>query len=103
MAQPHQDDFDRLRAEAVQARLQAIQTQLAVGLTLCAMAEIEIIHGEMDEARKLVERLLHSTEVIRFHLDEPNHVPPSSLPDLRNQLAQLKNRIRNVEMQLRTT
>ena len=63
----------RLHTEAAQARLQAIESQLALGATLCSLAETEIVYSRIAEARRIIEKVQHSVESIRYHLDEPNH------------------------------
>ncbi len=93
-------DFNRIRAIAAQTRSLAIESQLAIALTLCATAESQIHLGQIDEARTVIQNLLHKAELIGCHLDEPCHVPAVSLPDLRERLAKLKDRIRDVEKQL---
>ena len=97
------DHLDRIRIEAAEARLRAIQSQLAAAFTLCGTAETAIRLGQFDEARTVVQKLLYGAEAIRHHLDEPRHVPPASVPNLREQLAKLENTIRNVEQQLGNT
>ncbi len=92
--------FDELRTAAADVRLRAIQSQLAAAFTLCATVETAIRLGHIDDARTVIQKLLYHAETIRHHLDEPHHVPPASVPDLRQQLARLITEIRNAEKQL---
>jgi BMFP domain-containing protein YqiC len=89
----------RLHADAKDARLRAIQSQLALGSTLCELAETEIRIGELDAAQKLAAKLRYSADTIRFQLDEPHYVPETSV-DLRGQLSQLEMRLENIEARL---
>jgi len=101
MAKSDQRDPEtaRLHANAKTARLQAIQSQLALGSTLCELAETEIRLGEVAIAQRVVGKVRHSAETIRFHLDEPEHVPKTNV-DLRGDLSQLENRLNRLEAQL---
>ncbi len=95
--------LDQLRTEAADARLRAIQSQLAAAFTLCRTVDSAIRLGEIEEASKVIQKLLYNAEAIRHHVDEPHHVPPASVPDLRQQLAKPDTRIRDLEKQLTST
>ena len=101
MAESDQRDPEtaRLHANAKTARLQAIQSQLALGCTLCELAETEIRIGDVAIAQRLVGKVRHSAETIRFHLDEPEHLPETNV-DLRTDLSQLENPLNRLEAQL---
>ena len=101
MAESDQRDPETacLHANAKTARLQAIQSQLALGCTLCELAETEIRIGDVAIAQRLVGKVRHSAETIRFHLDEPEHVPETNV-DLRGDLSRLENRLNRLEAQL---
>ncbi len=92
--------LERLRTEAAEVRLRAIQSQLAAAFALCGTAETAIRLGQLENARTVIQKLLYSAEAIRHHVDEPHHVPPASVPELRQQLAELNTSIRSVEKQL---
>jgi phage shock protein A len=101
MPQNRQREFEsaHLHAQAKAARLQAIQCQLALGSTLCELAETEIRLGEFATAKKVVGRVRHSAETIGFHLDEPEHLPETNI-DLRGHLTQLETRLKEIEARL---
>lgn len=86
-------EIAHLHAKAVEARVNSIQSQLAVGFTLCEMAKTEINFGEFEQARKLIDKL-------RFHLSEPHHVPQPAT-EAHEKLAQLEANIGEVEVLLR--
>jgi len=90
----------RLHAVASQIRLQAIESQLSLGFTLCALAETEIRFRQHSVARKLLDKVRHAAQSISFHLDEPNHLPNNSATDLRQPLMQLETRLEEVELRL---
>ncbi len=74
-------------------RLRAIKAQLSAAVTLCALAEGDITYRRIDNAHLVIERVRHTVDSVRRHLDEPNHVSPSSLPEVRGQLAQVEKRV----------
>ena len=91
----------RLHRTAAECRLRAIESQLSLGFTLCAIAETEIRYSRPAEAIKVVNKLRHHAETISFHIDEPNHLPTTAIPDLRKQLTQLTRRIEEIALCLR--
>ena len=93
-------ETERLQAIAAQSRLQAIQSQLALGFTLCTLAETQIRIGQFAEARRIVDKVEQSAETIRFHIDEPNHVPKDSIEDLHKHLTQLEIRVGQIGVSL---
>lgn len=86
---------------AAESRLKAVESQLALGFTLCAIAETEIQYSRRDEAIKVVNKVRHHAETIGFHIDEPDHLPPAVISGLQKQLAQLKERTKEIESRLR--
>lgn len=90
-------EIARLHRIARESRLRAVESQLALGFTLCAIAETEIRYSRPDEAMKVVNRLRHHAETISFHIDEPNHLPNAAVPDLRKQVTELKKRTEEIE------
>lgn len=91
----------RLRDRAAECRLTVIESQLALGFTLCALAETEIRYGRPGEALKLVNKLWHHAQTIRTHLDEPDHLPGTAISDIRQQLTKLTERTAEIESNLR--
>jgi TolA-binding protein len=94
-------EIARLRTAAAESRLRAVESQLSLALTLCAIAETEIRYSRLDEAIKVVNKVRHHAETIRLHLDEPNHVPRAAISELRKQLKQVNERIEKIEACLR--
>ncbi len=82
-------------------RLRSIKAQLSTAVTLCALAEGDISKRKIDQAHLVVESVRHTIDSVRRHLDEPNHVSPSSLPEVRDQLAKLEKRVLSIEARLR--
>ncbi len=82
-------------------RLRAIKAQLSTAVTLCVLAEGDIIKRKIDQAHRVVERVRRTIDSVRWHLDEPNQVSPSSLPEVRDQLAKLEKRVLGIEARLR--
>ncbi len=94
-------EIARLHRMAAESRLRAVESQLALAFTLCAIAETEIRYSRPDEAIKVVNKLRHHAETIRFHIDEPNHLPSIAIPDLRQQLTKLQKRTEEIESCIR--
>ena len=80
-----------------QTRLEAIKLQLSLALTFCAVAETKLGFGRVDEARRLIQEVRHRCEFISRHLDQPGHVPPTAVDELRDQLVHVELRIFRVE------
>lgn len=97
----HAPEIARLREKAAECRLKAIECQLALGFTLCEIAETEIRYQRPDEAMNVVNRLLHHAETLSFHVNEPNHVPRAAISSLREQLLRLKARTEEIDSHLR--
>jgi hypothetical protein len=91
---------EQLRAEAAQTRLRSIQSQLGIGFTFCRIVETEIREGKIDEARKLIQKTRRAAQLIRGHLDEPDHVPPDQVNAAREVLRKLEARIADVTARL---
>ncbi len=81
-------------------RLRAIKAQLSAAVTLCALAEGDISNRRIDNAHLVIERVRHTINSVRQHLDEPNQVSPSSLPEVRDQLAQMQERVLALQSRL---
>ena len=94
-------EIARLHTMAAETRLRAVESQLSLGFTFCAIAETELRFGRLDEATKMVAKLRHHAEIIRFHIDEPGHLPTAAIPTLNNQLTALKERTDKIESLLR--
>ena len=90
-----------LHATAAQCRLRVVESQLTLALTLCDIAETDLRYGRLDETVKLVSKLWHYAEIVRIHLDDPNHLPRVARSDIRSRLTQLQERIKKVESRLR--
>ena len=90
-------ELKRLHAIAAGSRLRAIESQLSLAFTMCALAETELRYQQPGEAFKLLDKVRNTAESIRIHLGEPNHVPKPSISHLRKHLRRLEIRIRDVE------
>ena len=87
------DEFRHLRIQAAQTRLRAIQSQVALGLTFCSVAELELKIGHSERIRKVIENLQRLSATVRRHLDEPDHVPSDAVEGVRTELVRLESRI----------
>ncbi len=81
-------------------RLQAIKGQLSCGFTQCSFLATAIAGGRTGEAHRFLGKLRQIVKSVRRHLDEPNHVLPDSVSELRDVLEQLEGRIRAIEARL---
>ena len=90
-----------LHRQAGEFRLKAIETQLSLAGTFCAIAEAELQHARPDEAIKVLNKVRHHAETISIHIHEPDHVPRAAIPNLRKQLVQLKKRMDEIELRVR--
>ena len=93
----------RLRETAAAYRLRAVESQLSLAFTLCELVETLIRYDQPNEAIKLINKVRHHTEVIRLHIDEPNHLPGTAIPHLRERVTQLRNRTEEIESAFRQT
>jgi len=102
---PHNNQYAaetaHLRDMARESRLRAVESQLSLSFTLCAVAETNIRYARLDEARKLVNQLRHFAETVRIHINQSNRLPAIAIGDLRVQLTQLEKRTENIESKLR--
>lgn len=94
-------EIAHLHKTAAESRRRVVESQLALAFTLCAVAETEIRYSRPDQAIKVIKKVRHHAETIRFHLDEPNHLPKNGISDLRKQLGQLRKRTDEIESRLR--
>ena len=94
-------EIARLHRMAAESRLRAIESQLALAFTLCAISETEIRYSQSDEAIKVLNKVWHHAETISFHIDEPNHLPSTAIPALRKQMTQLRKRTEEIGSLLR--
>ena len=97
----HASEIASLHRKAGESRLKSIETQLALAVTFCAVAETEIRYARLDEAIKVLNKVRHHAETISIHLDEPGHLPWAAVPDLRKQLVELNKRIDEIELRIR--
>jgi len=94
------DETRHLRVEAAKVRAQAIRAQLSAAITFRRMVDVELDLGRSDIAHTLLRKIQFIAEKIRAHLDEPNHVPPNQLDQLRGELAGLESEIHKTEQRL---
>ena len=97
----YRSETARLKAIAAQCRMRAIESQLALGMTLCAVAETEMRWGRLERVDEILDKLRKSGERIHLHLSEPGHVPQGSTTDLRKQLKQLEERVIEIAIAVR--
>ena len=91
-----------LRSRAAELRASAIISQLTSAFTQCSVANTALALCHVQRGRDAVENARHTAQVVRAHLDEPDHVPPDSAAGLRDQLAELEKEISNLEARLQS-
>ncbi len=91
----------RIKAEGMHIREQAIISQIKAGFTLCRAASQSIRLADFASAKRTVDRLAHSIERIHLHLEEPEHVPASSVPALYAELKKLEKELKGAEAEVR--
>ena len=80
------------------ARFQAMETQLTSAFNYCLTAENALgVLGRTENARRAIERARHVAEVVRAHVNEPNHIPADSVAIINQRLAELERRISGIE------
>ena len=89
-----------LNRTAAETRLRAVECQLSMAFTLCAIADTEIRYSRRDEAIMVLNKVRLHAEMMRIHVDEPKHVPSTAVSDLRRQLTQLEKRANEIELSL---
>ena len=81
-----------------QLRVKAIQSQLDAALTYCSTAETALaVLGRVENARRAIEKARRAAELVRAHINEPNHVPADSLNRINERLTELDTRISSIE------
>ena len=96
-ARDYMNPASHLALEAAQARQKAIQAQLSLGFTLCAIARTEILYDRPSDARMAISKVQRIIESVRSHLAETNHVPSNAVSDLADHLARLEKRADEVQ------
>ena len=91
----------RIKGEGMRIREQAIGSQIKAGFTLCKAASQSIRLGDYASAKRTLDRLAHSIRRIGHHLDEPEHVPESSVPELRAGVERLQEELKGVQAEVR--
>ncbi len=81
-------------------RLQAMQAQITAAFIYCSTAENALVLGRVEYGRKASEKARHTAQVVRAHLNEPNHVPADSVAEILNQVTELERRVASLEARL---
>lgn len=89
--------FAKVRSEAQRVRADAIRMQIEAGLTMCDAIEMEFDAERGQNVRARLEKIRHYVSVIQRHIDEPEHVPPESKPELLQRLTRFESRISELE------
>lgn len=85
------DESRRLAGLAAKERAESIRQQIAAAETLITVANTEV--AGVDQTNTLLERLRNLAEKVRFHLNEPSHVPSGEGEELYVSLEQMESRI----------
>jgi hypothetical protein len=96
------DEFRRLQTEAAQTRVRSIQSQIAIGLTFCSVAECQLKLGHAEHLDAVIAKLRKLTATARRHLNEPGHVPSSDVEKICTELARLESGILALEERKRS-
>ena len=88
---------NNVRAQAAQFRLQAVESQLSAAFTFCSVAKTAQGIGEVQHGCKAIKHARHTAQTVRVHLDEPDHVPADSLPDILDRLSELEEQLSRLE------
>lgn len=81
-----------------QLRMKAIQSQLDAAFTYCVTAETALsVLGRVENARRAIERARRAAELVRAHVNEPNHVPADSVDRIKERLTELDSRISSLQ------
>jgi hypothetical protein len=88
----------RLKVVSGQTRLHAIQSQLTLAFSFCAMAETELSYKNSQQALELIQKARHIAETVTRHLAEPNHVPQDQVVIVYGELERLETRISDIEV-----
>jgi hypothetical protein len=91
-------EFHRIKALAAQGRVQAIRSQIALGVTFCRVAESQLQFQRFDDANEVMMKLKKLTATVDRHLREPGHVPAHDSRVLFAELMELENRIHAVRV-----
>lgn len=94
-------ETDRLRAESLKLRADAIRTRIKAALNICDLIETQATWREIEKARLGMPKVWHAMEEIRRHIDEPGHVSSSAAEELHTLLANLEAKARNVAERLK--
>ena len=89
-----------LRSQSMRVRSDSVTVRIELGFTLCRVVETEYLAGEKTLARRVLERVRRQHEFICEHVEMPNFVLPSLLPELRKRLSELENRIRLLDVRI---
>lgn len=83
---------ERLWAQAQQTRVAAIRTRISAAETFCTVAESAVHLHSLDQARHVMGKVDSAILEIERHIDEPHHVPATSIAQLRHLLDGLKDK-----------
>ena len=93
-------ETERLRAESLKVRADAIRTRIQAALNICNLIETQVDWGEIEKARVGMPKVWHAIEEIRRHIDEPGHVSSGAAEELSKRLAILELEARKVAKRL---
>jgi hypothetical protein len=74
-----------------------MQSEIALGFTLCKLVETELELGEIKQAHALLQKIRHSAATFRRHVDEPDFIPPHQFEEVRAEVARLESRLLALE------
>lgn len=89
--------FAKVQSQAQRVRTDAIRMQIEAGLTMCNAIQMEFRAKRAQNMRPKLEKIRHFVSVIQRHIDEPQHVPPESKPELLRLLNRFESRVSELE------
>jgi len=78
-------------------RSEAIRTQIRSVYTFCDWAEFQLQGQSLDEAQIIMSKIRNAMSKISFHLQEPGHVSPEAIDELRDVFAEAEVRVQRTE------
>jgi hypothetical protein len=92
-------DFQLRRVLELSAatRMRAIQEKISIADTFCNTIEVEIRYRDLDRARELLRKLRSTISGLTAHVSNPEHVSGERATAFQDQLAQLRQRLSELD------
>ena len=99
MAYPNHlvEEQRKLRVKGAIIRAESVRTQIKAVDTFCCLAESELNQLAHGEAGIILSKIHKAMARIEHHLDEPGHVAPDAVGELRNMFNAVRTRVQRIE------